>query len=160
MEWYALHVRSNAEAKVAELLERQNIEHYLPIYEQKSRWSDRTKVIRRPLFPGYLFSRLELELRWPVLRTPGVLAILGAPDPVPVPDSEVESVRALVARGPVEPWPASLTPGEKVIIGRGPLAGVIGSIVHMKGVYRVVVTVEMLGRAVAAEIDADTLLKA
>ncbi len=160
MPWYALHVRSNAERKVQELLRRQGIFEYLPLYEEKRRWSDRIQAVERPVFPGYLFAEFDPERnKRAVLSTAGVLRILGSPDPQPVDDGELDSIRRLVEAAAVL-TPCAPAVGQKVIVTDGPLMGVIGTVQKLKGVCRVVVSVDLLGRAVAAEVDAESLAKA
>src|SRR5439155_10251591 len=96
----------------------------LPAYLVNSHWSDRTKVVERPLFPGYLFCRLDLGNRLPVLSAPGIIGILGfGKIPVPVPDEEIETIQTLIVSGHrVKPWPF-LQSGERVVIESGPLQG-------------------------------------
>lgn len=157
--WYALHIRSNAEKKAQELLQQRHIPEYLPLYTEKRRWTDRTKTIERPVFPGYLFARFDPEMqKRDILAVPGVLRILGAPDPIAVKDDEIENIRRLVEAGPV--LPCGPVVGETVVVRKGPLAGVIGTVQKIKGAFRVVVNVHLLNRAVAAEVDADSIAKA
>jgi transcription antitermination factor NusG len=129
-------------------------EAYLPLYRSKHRWSDRLKQLDLPLFPGYLFCRFEVRNRLPVLTTPGVIGVLGAgKTPIPVDDEEIEAIRAVLRSGlTAEPWPF-LSVGSKVYVEAGPLAGVEGIITNTDKVYRLVVSVSLLQRSVAVEID-------
>jgi len=129
-------------------------ETYEPRYRSRRRWSDRVKEVDLPLFPGYIFCRLDLHNRLPILTVPGVIGIVGAGKrPVPVEEEEVETVRAIVNSGlPVEPWPF-LGLGSRVYIERGPLAGVEGIITGTDKVSRLVVSVSLLQRSVGVEID-------
>ena len=154
LRWFAVRVRSNYERVTAEHLRSRGYEEFSPVYKTESKWSDRRKSVERPLFPGYVFSRLDPQYRLPVLTVPGVVGILGFGDgPCPIPDDEVESVRRMVQSGlPVSPWPF-LKQGQHVLLERGPLAGLEGIIREVKGKLRVVVSVNVLHRSVSAEID-------
>jgi transcription antitermination factor NusG len=129
-------------------------EEFLPTYKLESRWTDRTKIIDQPLFSGYVFCRLNLNDRLPVLQVPGVVGLVGVGKvPAPVPEEELERVRALVRSGLlVTPWPF-LEVGQSVLIERGPLAGLEGILQRFKGKLRIVVSVTLLQRSVSAEID-------
>jgi transcription antitermination factor NusG len=152
--WYALRVRSNFEWAVNAALTGKEYEAFLPTYRTRRRWSDRTKEIEAPLFRGYTFCRFDATRRLPILTTPGVIAIVGSTSgPIQVDEREIASVRAMVAsRVVVGPWPF-LREGEFVAVEHGPLAGVEGIVVSFKGQYRLVVSVSLLQRSVAVEID-------
>jgi transcription antitermination factor NusG len=153
--WYALQVRSRFEMSVANQLRGMGYEEFLPLYECRKRWSDRIKVVQAPLFPGYLFCRLDLQIRLPILKTPGVIQIVGHNrQPIPVDDEEVKSIQTLVSSGiPNQPWPF-LKAGERVRIEAGPLRGLEGVLVEFKGNHRLILSVSLLQRSVAVEMDA------
>jgi transcription antitermination factor NusG len=158
LSWFALRVKSNFERVTALSLRQKGIQEYLPTYLCRRRRSDRVVEIEQPLFPGYVFCRLNVSNRLPVLMTPGVVHIVGNGNtPVPVPTRELEAVQALLESGfPTMPWPFLRT-GQKVLIERGPLAGVEGTLVGFKSKYRLVVSIELLQRSVAAEVEGDWL---
>jgi transcription antitermination factor NusG len=152
--WYAVAVRSNFERIVAQSLRQKDYEIFSPAYQSKRQWSDRTKVVECALFPGYLFCRMDLRHRVPLLDTPGVASIVGIGRCAePVRDAEIEAIRKIVESGlPVAPWPF-LKAGQPVYITHGPLAGVEGIVVAAKNRSRLVVSVEMLQRSVTVEIE-------
>lgn len=152
--WYALQVETNRERRVREALRLHAIDEFLPIYRQASRWSDRTKTIERPLFPGYLFARLDPHFPLPVLR--GLIRVVGwGCEPAPVEEREIERVRRIVAAPyPIEPWPLPAV-GQLVEIVRGPLEGYEGTVLRLKGVIRIVLSIETLRRAVAVTLGLD-----
>jgi len=158
--WYALYVRSQYERKVVNSLERFAIERYLPVYSERSRWSDRIKIVERPLFPGYVFSRLAPEQRRSTLDIPGVVRIVGAGSKaVPIDDCEIEAVRRIVQSGLLLTPIPLFTGGQKVRVVSGSLAGLEGSVIRgARNSLRLVVSVPLLGRSVAAEIDAVNLV--
>ncbi len=152
--WFALQVKSRYENSVAAHLAGKGYEWFLPLYESRRRWSDRNKKIEQPLFPGYVFCRFNPLFRLPILITPGVIGIVGVGKmPVPIEDSEIASIQTIVKSGlPNQPWPF-LQVGERVRIESGPLEGLEGILLGSKGNHRVVVSVMLLQRSVAAEID-------
>ncbi len=157
--WYALMVRTGREATVRGLLTRRGIQAFLPVFRIETRWSDRRKILERPVFPSYLFARFRADARLPILQVPHVLHILGdARGPVAVPDEQIGTVQRLVETPavPVVPW-MYLHSGDRVLVERGPLAGLEGLVVRTKDACRVVVSVDLMHRSLAAEVDADGL---
>jgi transcription antitermination factor NusG len=132
-------------------------EDFLPLYPSRRRWSDRIKELELPLFPGYLFCRFDVSDRlMPILTTPGVIGIVGAgKTPIPVGDEEIESIRAILRSGLAAQPCSFLGIGSRVYVERGPLAGVEGIVTSTDKVYRLVVSVDLLQRSVAVEIDRD-----
>jgi transcription antitermination factor NusG len=156
--WYALHVRTRFEKVVARNLRGKGYEEFLPIYRRTSRWSDRTKQIELPLFPGYVFCRFNTQDRLPILTVPGVNAIVAVGKAfVPVDESELDAVRAVLkSQAYCEPWPY-LAVGQRVRVEYGPLAGTEGLVMMLKNSYRLVISVNLLQRSVSVEIDRDCL---
>jgi len=154
LPWFALQVRSRHEAYVADCLQGKGYEWFLPQYKCRKRWSDRIREVETPLFPGYLFCRFDPQNRLPILKTPGVMQIMGCHrSPLPVDDSEISAIQTLVASGiPNGPWPFLHT-GDAVQIQCGPLRGLQGILVGFKGNYRLILSVTLLQRSVAVEID-------
>ena len=152
--WYAVQCWLRKESLIAAQLEGQGIECFLPKYKSLREWSDRKKEVERPLFPGYLFCRFDYTQRRPVVVTPGVLQIVGCGrTPTPIEDREIQAIQIAVASGVSgQPWPY-LEVGEKVRIHTGTLSGLEGILVNFKGNHRVVLSVTLLQRSVALEVD-------
>jgi transcription antitermination factor NusG len=133
-------------------------EEFLPLYRSRNRWSDRLKDVDLPLFPGYVFCRFDPSRRLPVLTTPGVIAIIGSGKiPQPVEPEELTAIQSLARSGlPAIPWPY-LKAGERVRIERGALEGVEGILTAVKKELRVVLSVTLLQRSVAVEIDRELI---
>ena len=127
---------------------------FLPQYRDRRRWSDRIKLVELPLFSGYVFCRFSFDKRLVVLTTPGVRAIVGfGKTPSPIPDEEIDAVRAMVQSGlSVSPWPF-LKEGQVVVIEGGPLRGLEGKLAKTTDALRVVVNVDLLQRSVAVTMD-------
>src|SRR5215510_12955591 len=148
--WYAIRVKSNREKIVTACLEHRGYEPFLPCYRVRHQWSDRTKDVELPLFSGYVFCRLDVRFRLPVLTVPGVLAFVEInKSPVPVDDSEITSLRVIANSGyAAAPWPY-LEAGQRVRIERGALKNLEGFIIIVKNRWRVIVSVTLLQRSVA-----------
>lgn len=154
-EWYALYTRNQHEKNVAQILSSRGFEVFLPLYHTVHRWKDRNKELWLPLFPCYVFLKGGLERRSDIVTTPGMYAFVGAGGRAEaVPGAEIGAIRR-AAEGSVraEPHPL-LTCGDRVRVKSGALEGVEGVLVRKKDVYRLVVCVELLGRAVALDVDA------
>ena len=153
--WYALQVRARKETYVASQISSQGYESFLPTYRSIRRWSDRLKECEQPLFPGYLFCRFNFEQRRPVITTSGVIQIVGAGrSAIPVSNGEIHALQLAISSGlPRQPWPY-LEIGQRVRINYGNLSGLEGLLVNLKGNHRVVLSVSLLQRSVAMEVDA------
>lgn len=152
--WFALVVRNRWEKCTAFSLSRKGYECLLPISKQKRRWSDRWKELEVALFPGYLFCRFDPCRRVPVLSVPGVLSIVGTTAGLsPVRPDEIEAVKLVGQAGvPAEPWPF-LEAGQMVELNQGPLRGLSGVVLDCKAGSKLVISVTLLKRSIAVEID-------
>jgi transcription antitermination factor NusG len=153
--WYALYTRHQHEKAVAEALARKDFHVFLPLYEATHRWRDRLKKLSLPLFPSYVFVRGGLDRHLQMMTTPGVYSILAcAGRAQSIPEEQIEAVRRMV-EGPlrVEPHPF-LKCGDRVRVTAGPLQGIEGILVRKKNLTRLVLSIEMLLKSVAVEIDA------
>jgi transcription antitermination factor NusG len=153
--WFAVCTRHQHERTAARILKYKEFEVLLPLYKARHRWKDRFKEVYVPLFPGYLFVREELR-RWPaILTTPGISSIVCCGgQPAVIPFSEIEGVKRVVESTlRVEPHPF-LKSGDWVRVKHGPIAGVEGILLRQKNVARLVLSVEMLGKSAAVEVDA------
>jgi transcription antitermination factor NusG len=155
LPWFAVQARTRYENVVASFLSGKGYEWFLPTYSYRRKWSDRTKKVELPLFPGYLFCRFNPLNRLPILQTPGLISIVGiGKNPVPIEEAEIEAVRILVSAClSHQPWPY-VRVGQRVRIEHGALCGLEGILQSFKGRHRIVVSVSLLQRSVAAEIDA------
>jgi len=152
--WYALRVKSRFENSVVTHLQGRGYESFLPMYKSRRRWSDRFKEIELPLFAGYVFCQLNPLDRLPILTVPGVVHVVGiGRNPAPIDESEIAAIQATVKSGlPSQPWPF-LQIGHTVRIEHGPLYGVEGVLLGFRGHHRLVLSVTLLQRSVAVQID-------
>lgn len=152
--WFALLVRASREKSACLLLENGGYECFLPISKYMRRWSDRMKEVEVPLFPGYLFCRMNPNDRLPVLMTPGVIQIVGTGKiPIPVEEQEIAAIQRVGKSGlSTMPWPY-LQVGHVARIEEGPLRGMTGIVIRIKSGLKLVLSVNLLQRSIAVEID-------
>lgn len=152
--WFALRLRNRFEFAVQEQLRQQEIGEFLPTLTQETRWSDRTSVTTRPLFPGYIFARFDPATRADVLRIRGVVQILSVDQqPVAIPDDQVANLQRFVsAAARIAPGPY-VAVGATVRVARGPFAGVEGLVTRTKGAVSLTISVELLGRSVSVALN-------
>ena len=154
--WYVLHTKSRFENVVNEGLQKKTIEVFLPKITVPSRRKDRKKMIRVPLFPGYVFvnSNLHPNHHLDILKTVGAVKLIGDKSgPISVPDETIESLRIMVATEGDITTGYSFSQGDRVLVVNGPFAGVIGIFDHFKGMDRIVVFIEALGQFASVEVD-------
>jgi transcription antitermination factor NusG len=156
--WYAVYTAPRHEKFVHALLAAQEIDSFLPLYTTERKWKNGVRrEIQFPLLPGYVFVRLG-GADWPrVLRTSGVLRIIGVGrSPLPLDDLKM---RALRAGGQY----ASLMPhqfrdaGDLVCITRGALRGVEGYVEESEGSLLFVVNIHLIQRSFAIPVAASGL---
>jgi transcriptional antiterminator NusG len=154
-QWYAAHIRSRHEKRVAEQLSERGVSSFLPLYSSARRWSDRIAKVDLPLFPGYLFVHIPLTERLKVLEVPGIVGLVSSrQEPVPLDESEIEILRkGLTSQFKAEPHPY-LKVGERVRVIHGPLTGLEGILERKKDSVRVVVSLDLIMRSISVEISA------
>jgi transcription antitermination factor NusG len=152
--WYAAYTSANHEKRVAEQFVVRDVVHFLPVYESVRRWKDRRVTLQMPLFPGYVFVRMALRDRLLVQQVPGVAHLVGFDGtPAPLPDEEIDALRASLENGVwAEPLPY-LNVGRRVRLRSGPLAGMQGILLQRKGRFRLVISIELIQRSVAVDVD-------
>jgi transcription antitermination factor NusG len=156
--WYVAYTYPRHEKAVREQLESKFIETFLPTFVSEKRWKDRRVRIQAPLFPGYVFTRIDLAERSKVLATPGVVRMLSSNGaPVRIDESEIEAVRRCLERGvTLEPYPF-LAVGDRVRVKSGVLEGIVGLISRSKDDRRLIVPIGIINQSIAVEIDAQLL---
>jgi len=154
--WFALRVKSGTEKMVAAMARNKGFEEFVPLYQSRRRWSDRVKSVECPLFQGYVFCRLNPANRMPLLTISSVMHFVGVGRvPAPIDDCEISAIQAAVRSGlPTQPWPF-LVAGQRLRLDEGPLAGLDGVLVQVRKEHRLVVSVTLLQRSLAVEIDRD-----
>lgn len=153
LPWYALQVASRCEKAVASGLALRGYTGLLPLYRSRRRWSDRAQDVDLPLFSGYVFCRLDVNHRLPVLMIPGVVRIVGlGKTPIPVDENEIAAVQTVVNSGLLaQPWPFLRT-GQAVTIEEGPLRSVTGVLTEIDGSEQLIISITLLQRSLAVSI--------
>ena len=156
LHWYAVYTRSRHEKVVKQQLEANVPECFLPLYEAVRRWKNGNALVACPLFPGYVFVRISSTARKRVLATPGVVRLVGSRSgPQPIPDQELDAFRNCFERQiRVEPHPY-LAVGRRVRLESGPFAGMQGILLRKKGKWRLIISINLIARSVAVEVDAN-----
>ena len=159
VRWYALQTKPKHEKTVSLLLQGKGYEQFLPLYQGWHRSAGRMRGVLLPLFPGYIFSRFNQFRRQPILMTSGVFNIVGTGNgPEPIPDEEIAAIQATCSSGlQLNPWPF-LERGDRVRVEFGPLQGVEGIFLSEKNGARLVISVDLLKRSVAVEVDRQWIL--
>jgi len=152
--WYAAYTCANHEKRVAEQFGLREIEHFLPLYRSVRRWKDRRVTLDIPLFPGYVFVRMTLGDRLGVQQVPGVAWLVGFNGiPAELPEGEIGAIRSSLGLGVrAEPHPY-LRAGLRVRIKNGPLAGMAGVLLRRKGCSRLIISIQLIQRSVALDVD-------
>jgi transcription antitermination factor NusG len=156
-QWFALYTTSRHEKRIAQHLSQREIEHYLPLYRAERKWRDGSRVtLDLPLFPGYIFVRIQRSQRVSVLSVPGALTVVGGTggEPAPLPDDAIDALRVGLQQHRVEPHPL-LCVGQFARIRSGAFAGMEGVVVRKKSGLRIVLTLEQIMQSIAVELDED-----
>jgi transcription antitermination factor NusG len=156
--WFAAYTNSHHEKRVAAQFAERQIESFLPLYATRHRWRNGCDMnLDLPLFPNYVFVRVDPWKRVSVLEVPGVVSLVGFGRTLaPLPDFEIEALRSSIGQRKIEPHPY-LVIGERVRIKAGPMAGMEGVLVRRKSNFRVVLALDAIMQCVAVEVDADEL---
>lgn len=153
-QWFAIRVRSATEKTVNLHLENAGYESFLPVAKCTHRWSDGTEEVEVPLFPGYLFCRMNPRHRQPILQASGVIQIFGVgEEPIPAEEEEIAAIQRVAKSGLASmPWPY-LRVGHTARIEEGLLKGLKGIVIKLKSGMKLVLSVSLLQRSIAVEID-------
>jgi transcription antitermination factor NusG len=153
-EWFAVYTWSCHEKRVARHLSAKNIEFFLPLYRRISRWKNGLRVpIETPLFPGYVFVKIERRERFHVLELPGAHSIVGTSrEPSPLRSAEIEMMRDRIHLFNAEPH-SYLTAGDRVSVRSGPLRGMSGIVARKKNGCRLIVSLDLIMKSISVEID-------
>lgn len=152
-QWHVLHVAPNHEKKVAIHLLYSSVEHFLPLYSEKSRWSDRSVTLERPLFPGYIFVRFARQSRRTVISLPGALRVLGKSGDDVVEPEEIERIHSALASGYILRPHLAVTVGTRVRVRGGIFAGIEGMVVELRSSCKVVISMSAVKQCYSLETE-------
>lgn len=151
--WHVLHVRSNFERRVVQHLSVRAVEHYLPLYRERVKWTDRTVVTERPLFSGYVFARFLPEARITVISIPGVVRSLGDEEGNLVDSAELEKIKDGLASGLMLRPHANVSVGARVRLRTGIFEGVEGVVTEFRQKCKVILTLSAVQQCFSLETD-------
>lgn len=155
--WHVLHVVPNHEKRVANHLLLRSVDYFLPLYSERSRWSDRSVTLERPLFPGYVFVRFTPESRRVVISLPGALKILGKNGSETVKDEEISKIRTALANGYIlRPHPP-VSIGTRVRVSNGIFAGMEGMVTELRRNCRVIISMAAVEQCYSLETDTSSI---
>jgi transcription termination/antitermination protein NusG len=159
--WYAVYTWARHEKKIAQHFDDRGITYFLPLYTSLHKWNKKLAKVSVPLFPGYIFVQTLQHTRYIPLSVPGVVHFVGtAKAPTEIPAEEMELLQKAISTGlKVEPYPY-LAPGNRVRITSGPMSGITGTIQRTSAGCRIIISVDMIMRSVAVEVDAASLTAA
>jgi len=152
--WYVAYTCANHEKRVTQQLLERSVEHFLPLHDSVRRWNDRRVQLQLPLFPGYVFVYMALRDRLKILQVPGVARLVGfGAQPCALPEAEIEAMRRCL-RGKVrlEPHPF-VQVGQRVRVKSGTLKGLQGLVIRKKNGLRFVISLELIQRSAAVEVE-------
>jgi len=151
--WYALYTKARAEKRVDQTLQEKGFESYLPIQETVRQWHDRKKKVELPVFSSYVFVRMALKERIPVLQTNGVLKLVSfTGKPSPIPDYEIAAVKRIFDGDHPYVVTNYLSIGREVEVTYGPLAGIRGRLIERRGQNRLLIGIQQIGQALSVEV--------
>lgn len=158
--WHVLHVRSNAEKRVAQSLSVRSIETYIPLYRERVKWSDRVVVTERPLFSGYVFTRFQPETRITVISTPGVLRSLGDDEKNLVSCEDLDKIREALANGCLLRPHTHIAAGTRVRVRRGIFEGVEGTVLELRQECKVVIALAAIRQCFSLGVELEDIEEA
>lgn len=151
--WHVLHVVANHEKKVAQHLSVRSLENYLPLYTERSKWTDRSVIVERPLFTGYVFIRFSPQARLSVITTPGVIRLLGDHESDTVGAEEIDRIRNGLASGCLlRPHP-NISLGTAVRVRSGAFEGVVGTVAEFRHQCRVIIALSAVKQCFSLEVE-------
>lgn len=159
--WYAVYTKSRAEKKLFQLLSGKNIDSFLPLKKELRQRSDRKKWIETPLLSSYLFVHISHQEYFDVLNTPGAVKYVSFEGKaVPIPDEQIATLKRFTQNEPedLQVYYGHLDPGEYVEVVSGPLRGIKGEVLEMRGKYRILLRFDTLGCCVHAEVAANGIV--
>jgi transcription antitermination factor NusG len=152
--WCAIQVAPRHEMTVSKILSNKGYEQFTPTYRVRRQWSDRIKHLEYPLFPGYVFCRIQRGVAGPIYTTPGVMRIVSYGGSIgAVEDYEIDNLRKATGSGRALS-PSCWTQGQKIRIVRGPLAGITGTLRCVANGYQLILSIDLLMKAVSVAVDA------
>ena len=159
--WYVIYVRSRHEKNVYSALLDKGIDASLPMMTVVRKWSDRKKKMQIPLFRGYVFVKIDVNIdNLNVLQTAGVVKFIGIRNkPSRIPDEQIHWMHMLVDESDTVRAEKEIPVGQRVRVMIGPFKGIKGVVKRVGSRSRLVVLIESIMQAVSTEINPNYLEK-
>ena len=160
-KWYALYTRPRAEKLVFARLEEESIETFLPLQKTFRIWSDRKKLVEKPLLPSYIFVK-TIKKNFPrVYKITGVVKFVSFEgNPVSIPQKQIDNLRLLInSNAEIEVTSDKFSPGDNVEVINGSLVGLTGELIRIGSKNRVVVRIDRLDQNLILKIPMSFLKK-
>ena len=153
-KWYALYTKPRAEKLVYQRLVEIDIETFLPLQKTIRTWSDRKKVIEKPLLTSYVFVRTKSKYFPQVYKTNGVVKFISFEgQPVSIPQNQIDILRLIInSDAEVEVTSEKFAPGDNVEVINGSLIGLTGELIKIGTHNRVVVRIDRLDQNLILKI--------
>lgn len=160
VHWYAFVTRPRHEKKVKSYLDGAGIETYLPLKKTLNQWKDRKKWVESPLFSCYIFAKIPYIYRYDVLKTTGVVRIVSFNNrPTPVLDEEIEAIKLFLASNIDVNVHDGFVKGDDVRINSGPLSGMEGYLVDIRGRKWFELYISAIGKSVLVDFTENIVKK-
>jgi transcription antitermination factor NusG len=158
--WYAIYTRSRSEKKVAEQIEKNGIEVYLPLEKTLRQWSDRKKIIYKPLFRSYVFVRVNYRSCFQALNVTGAVCYVTiAHNKVAIPDNQIDAIRAYLGEISIEEHLSYFEAGDEVEVLYGVLKGIRGKLVSTKNHRKLIVQITAVNQNITLTLPSHFLQK-
>jgi len=154
--WYVLHVKPRCEKKMADYCAAHGLKHELPLREETKIYQRRKVTVYKPVFPGYIFVAFNVDEKVTVLKSNVIVHILTVVNQERF-IHELVQIQQALAVDPTLDACAAFQTGKRVLIRSGPFQGLEGVVQLVRGKTKVVLNVEMIGRALAVEVGIDVL---
>ena len=153
--WYAIYVRSRHEKNVHSALMNKDIESSLPLKAVIRQWSDRKKKVQLPMFRGYVFVKINLNIdKLNVLQTPGIVKFIHFKNKIPtIPEEQIFWLDALLSSESEINYETQYLPGNEAEVIAGPFKGLKGKVIKQKSVLRVILWIDIIMQGISVEMD-------
>ena len=153
--WYAVYTKSRHEKCVYDMLRKKGIESSLPMKAVYRQWSDRKKKVHLPMFRGYVFVKINLNIdKLNVLKTEGVVKFIHFNNQIPtIPEKQIFWVNTLLTSESIINYETKLITGTEVEVIVGPFKGLKGKVIKQQSTFRVALWIDIIMQGISVEIN-------
>jgi transcriptional antiterminator RfaH len=154
--WFVAHTRPRCEKKLVDYCAREGFPTALPLYRSVKKYRGKKVVFHKPLFPGYVFLRIQDSQRQRAFQSDYVANLLSVVDQAEF-ERQLEDILFAVEQEVEVRLAPTIGPGTRVRIKSGPLQGMEGWVENRKGMVEVMLRLDFIGQAAAVKMDATDL---